>query len=47
MFIEALITIDKIWKQYKYPVNRQMDKEVIYINKYIYTHVYMHIHTYR
>ena len=42
MFIEALFTIDKIWKQYKYPSIGKWIKKL-----YIYTHAYMHTHTYR
>ena len=36
MFIVALFTVAKTWKQPKCPINRQMDKEdVVYIYIYI------------
>ena len=37
MFLAALFTVAKTWKQPKCPINRQMDKEdVVYIYIYIY-----------
>ena len=44
MFIAALFTISKIWKQSNCPSTDEWIKKLWYI--YIYTHTHTHTHTY-
>ena len=48
MFIAALLTIAKTWKQPKCPLTDEWIKKVwcIYIYIYIYIHTHTHIYTY-
>ena len=48
MFIAALLTIAKTWKQPKCPLTDKWIKKVwcIYIYIYIYIHTHTHIYTY-
>ena len=50
MFIAALFTIAKTWKQPKYPLTDEWIKKMwdiyIYIHIYIYTHTHTHIYVY-
>ena len=46
MFIAALFTIAKIWKQPKCPSTDEWIKKMWHIYIYIYTHTYIHIYTY-
>ena len=46
MFIAALFTIAKIWKQPKYPLRDECIKKMWYIYIYIYMYIYIYIYIY-
>ena len=45
MFIAALLTIDKTWKQPKCPLTDELIKKMGCVYTYIYIYVYTHTHT--
>ena len=44
IFIAALFTIAKTWKQGKYPLTDKWIKKFQYVCKYVRTHAHMHTH---